>query len=234
MNRRRRNDGGRAAANGNGRQAEKSAATRLAAIEGAVQCFLKLGYARSSTIEIAKVAGVSRGAMIYHFPTKRHLLEATVEHIISERIRAFKRDMQKIDSREDRLNQRGIDIYWRHLHSPLFTAYHELTVASRTDPELARVMRAATARFDREWLQAIRDVFPEWADKGALFDLAMDVSQFLLEGMALNRLSHDARKRRERIREYLKSRLIEIFNAAEQPDRELAVQAFLNSAPKHA
>jgi AcrR family transcriptional regulator len=214
-----------------GRQAEKSAATRQAAIDGAVTCFLELGYARSSTIEIAKVAGVSRGAMIYHFPTKRRLLEAVVEYIISERIRRFTREIRRMASAEDREAQRGIDIYWRHLHSHLFTAFHELTVASRTDRELARVMRSANARFEREWLDAIREVFPEWADKGPLFDLAMDLTQFLLEGMALNKLSHDARRRRQRIVEYLKSRLIEIFKAASEPNRDLAVRRFLDSAP---
>jgi AcrR family transcriptional regulator len=213
-----------------GKQAAKSAATRQAAIEGAVECFLRKGYARSSTIEIAKVAKVSRGAMIYHFPTKRRLLEATVEYIIAERIRAFTRDIQRLSSAEDRAAQKGIDIYWRHLHTRLFTAFHELTVASRTDPELARVMKAATARFDREWNRAIREIFPEWADKGPLFDLAMDLTQFLLEGMALNKLSHDAQQRRERIREYLKLRLIEIFNAGDAPDRDRAVQQFLAGA----
>ncbi len=216
-----------------GRQAEKSAATRRAAIEGAIECFLTLGYARSSTIEISKVADVSRGAMIYHFPTKRDLLEATVEYIITERINAFTSEIRKVGlSESDRRAQKGIDIYWKHLHSRLFTAFHELMVAARTDPELAKVMRTATRRFETEWYRAIREVFPEWANKGALFDLAMDLTQFLLEGMALNRVSHDARKRRERIREYLKARLIEILNSGEEPSTSRAVQQFVKSSER--
>jgi len=218
---------------GTGRQAEKSAATRQAAIEGAIECFVKLGYARSSTIEIAKLARVSRGAMIYHFPTKRKLLEATVEYIIEERIRTFMRDIRKIGSEDERRAGESIEVYWRHLHTKLFTAYHELTIAARTDRELARVMRHATSRFEREWHGAMRKAFPEWEEKGALFDLAMDVTQFLLEGMALNNLSHDAQARRKRIREYLKSRLGEIL-AAEGPDGERAVQLLLQSASSEA
>jgi len=189
-----------------------------------------MGYARSSTIEIAKRARISRGAMIYHFPTKRKLLEATVEYIISERIRRFTADMHGPGlSVQDRLSQRGIDIYWKHLNSRLFTAFHELVTASRTDAELARVLKAATIRFDKVWLQTVQELFPEWRDKGALLGLALDLTRFLLEGMALNKLSHDARQRRLRIREYLKSRLREILAAGERADREGAVQDFLRA-----
>lgn len=210
-----------------GKQAQKSAATRLAAIQGAIECFLTLGYARSSTIEIAKVAKVSRGAMIHHFPTKRALLEATVAHIVTQRVAAMSRDMRKLNLRGDRAVTRGIDVYWRHLHTRLFTAWHELVVASRTDRELARVMRAGTAKFDREWHSAVQEMFPDWGEKGALFELAMDLVQFLLEGMALNRLSHDARRRRERIREYLKTRIEDIFKAGSESDSDRAVRELL-------
>ena len=214
-----------------GRQAEKSAATRQAAIEAAVDCFVNIGYSRSSTIEIAKRAHVSRGAMIHHFPSKRKLLEATVEYIISERIRRFTADMRRaVFTVEDRLSQRGIDIYWKHLNSRLFTAFHELVTASRTDAELARVLKAATLRFDKVWYQTVELLFPEWKGKDDLLGLAQDLTRFLLEGMALNKLSHDAKQRRLRIREYLKLRLREILAAGERPEREGAVQDFLRGA----
>lgn len=217
-----------------GLQAAKSEATRRAAIEGAIDCFVTIGYSRSSTIEIAKRARVSRGAMIHHFPTKRKLLEATVEYIISERIRRFAAGLRKAAlTEQDRREQRGIDVYWQHLHSRLFTAFHELVIASRTDAELERVMRAATVRFDREWYATIQEVFPEWSDKGPLLDLAMDLSQFLLEGMALNKFSHDAKQRRQRILEYLKLRLRDILvgGSADPPRPDAAVSEFLRNAP---
>lgn len=94
-------------------------------------------------------------------------------------------------------------------------------------------MRHATARLEREWYRAMRKAFPEWEDKGASFDLAMDVTQFLLEGLALNSLSHDAQTRRRRIREYLKSRLGAIL-AAERPDGQLAAKFLLQSASSEA
>ena len=209
-----------------GKQAAKSASTRRATLDAAIQCFVDLGYARTTTIEVAKVAGISRGAMIHHFPTKRRMLEAAVEHLINRRIESFSKALSKIKS-EERLNFKGIDIYWEHVKSDLFTAFHELTVASRTDPDLARIMKAANTRFESEWHRLVRERFPEWSGKGALLDLAMDLTQFLCDGMALNTLSHDTRKRRERLRQYLKARLAEIFAAADNGTNEGAVQQFL-------
>ena len=51
-----------------GWQAQKSAATRNLIIEAAIKCFVELGYAQTTTTAIADKAGLSRGAMLHHFP----------------------------------------------------------------------------------------------------------------------------------------------------------------------
>jgi len=206
-------------ANNTGKQASKSAATQKATMESAIDCFVKYGYAKTTSMIIADNAGISRGAMMHHFPSKRKIVEATVEYLMQQRIENFTSDIQKLADAELRM-ERGIDVYWKHLHSKLFTAYHELTVAARTDPELEKIMRKATRQFEQEWLENNKKIFPEWADKGPLLDLAMDLTQFVLEGMALNKLSYDVKSRQEHILAYLKARLREIYSAGEQKDKK--------------
>jgi AcrR family transcriptional regulator len=208
-----------------GRQAEKSAATRRLTLQAAVDCFVELGYARTTTTLIANRAGLSRGAMIHHFPTKRRLLDAAVEYLIEQRIESFSRDMLKL--RNQRRGAAGVEAYWRHLHSRLFIAYHELLVAARTDPELALVMRRAARKFEDAWNARVIEVFPEWRDRTELFELAMDITQFLLEGMALNRLAHKPKQRQKRIRAYLVARLNDIFAAGSGGKADAAVLEFL-------
>ena len=53
-----------------GWQAQKSAATRNLIVEAAIRCFVDLGYAQTTTTAIAEKAGLSRGAMLHHFPSK--------------------------------------------------------------------------------------------------------------------------------------------------------------------
>ena len=143
------------------------------------------------------------------------------------RIDAFVRDVERnLKNADERLNQ-GLDIYWKHLHTKYFTAHHELLVAARTDPELKTVMRTGTRKFEDRWRETIHSTFPEWQDTGPLFDLAMDVCQFAFEGMALNKLSRDAKRRQENLVQYIKSRVREIFEEAESGEHDPAVSEFI-------
>ena len=210
------------------KQEEKSEKTRTQTLQATVDCFYDYGYANTSTKKIADRAKISRGAMIHHFPSKRSLLSAVVDHIIDTRITAFRNDIHKLKNADARLDS-GLDIYWKHLHTKNVIAYHELLVASRTDQELTVVMKAGTRKFEERWTDSIREIFPEWTDAGPLFDLAMDVCQFSFEGMALNKLSHNAAQRQERMVQYIKSRVREIFEAAATGEHDKSVAEFIIS-----
>lgn len=60
-------------------KAEKHAATRAALLGIARTLFASTGYAETGTEDVVKQAGVTRGALYYHFADKRALFEAVVE-----------------------------------------------------------------------------------------------------------------------------------------------------------
>ncbi|WP_067721332.1 TetR/AcrR family transcriptional regulator [Nocardia yamanashiensis] len=49
--------------------------TRARVIEAAIQCFARYGYGPATNSQIAAEAGVTAGAVFYHFGTKRQLFE---------------------------------------------------------------------------------------------------------------------------------------------------------------
>ena len=209
-----------------GWQAEKSALMRQQILEAAIRCFVKLGYARTTTTEIAQEAGVSRGAMVHHFSNKERLIKAAVEHLHDRRVASFRDAIANIDPKSDRQTE-GIERYWDLLSDPTFVAFHELTFAARTDPTLEAIVGPAVREFEAEWYEQAKQSFPEWADTGRLFDLAMDLTQFLMEGMAIHSMMDDNSARYQRLRRYLVNRLKEILAAADDPDPDAAVGRFL-------
>jgi AcrR family transcriptional regulator len=63
---------------------------RHALLEAAVDSLVELGFARTTTLEVQRRAGVSRGALLHHFPSKAELLVATIAHLAERRGRDLK------------------------------------------------------------------------------------------------------------------------------------------------
>ena len=83
--------------NEKGWQAEKSAITRLSILEATIKCLLELGYANTTTALIANYAGVSRGAMMHHFPSRLSVMRAVVDHLHQLRLQEYRELMADID-----------------------------------------------------------------------------------------------------------------------------------------
>lgn len=60
-------------------QAERSSATQAAVLEAALAVMLERGYLGLRIAEVARRAGVSRGALMHHFPTRNELATRAIE-----------------------------------------------------------------------------------------------------------------------------------------------------------
>jgi AcrR family transcriptional regulator len=190
-------------------QAQKSASTRNQILEAALACFVELGYSSTTTTAIAEHAGVSRGAMLHHFPSKLDVVRAAVEYLHEKRLRGFRKAIARMPANTDRVHH-CVEAYWRQVRHPMFVAFFELTVAARTDRELAQILNPAQEAFDREWYNTAVELFPEWQETGANFDLALDLSHHLIEGMAVNLMNRDLGERDRRLLRWLEERLREL------------------------
>ncbi|MGB1141391.1 MAG: TetR/AcrR family transcriptional regulator [Halioglobus sp.] len=198
-------------------QAQKSAMTRDRILDAAINCFIELGYTNVTTAKVASAAGVSRGAMLHHFPSKTELIQAAVEYLHDKLLEDYTQRVNSIPSSLKGAKRRraGLDAYWEHLNCDLFTVYQELSVASRTDPELKAILQNSTKIFDEHVNESNMQLFEEWGSRGDRYLLAMDVSKFMMEGMAASRLMSDRDARVKRLIGYLADRLEEIFQEGE-------------------
>lgn len=57
----------------------KSAVSSQQIVDAAIRVLARQGYAKTSLLDIAKEAGMSKGALHYHYPTKEALIHAVLE-----------------------------------------------------------------------------------------------------------------------------------------------------------
>jgi AcrR family transcriptional regulator len=171
---------------------ERSRRTRAALLDAALECLVERGYADTTVSEVAKKAGVSRGAQLHHFPTKAELLTAAVGHLIEQRIADLRKAFANLSPGVDQLDA-SIDLLWSTYQGPSFIAWTELWVAARTDEAL----RVAVIDMDRKLLDLSRALYAEMfpgadPDDVRFQELGLDFAFRLMQGVALTDLvPHD-------------------------------------------
>jgi AcrR family transcriptional regulator len=168
-------------------QEERSAGTRGALLDAAIDCILDLGWSRTTTTEIALRAGVSRGAQLHHFPSKAELVTEAVEHLFARRIAEARAAFARLPVGGDRAAAM-VDVLWEMFTGPAFYVALELTVAARTDSTLRTRVTEVHRRFTDNVRQTFDEMFPAPAGRTPFWDVVPQFAFSLLEGMALGRI----------------------------------------------
>lgn len=168
-------------------RAARSAATRERILDAAIDCLRELGYARTSTPEIARRAGVSRGGQLHQFPTKVELVTSAVERLLGRRQTEFVEAFAAIPADGQRATA-AIDLLWSMVQGPTFDAWLELVVASRTDAELRRAVASMNERLRDTIEETFRGLFPPPPVADPLYAVAPRFAFALLDGLAVHRI----------------------------------------------
>jgi AcrR family transcriptional regulator len=187
----------------------KSRRTRVQILETAMRLFAELGYDRAGNAAIAEACGLTRGAMLYHFPTREDLVEAAAWHIHAAREAAFEAEARKLKHGQDALDG-AIDAYWRLLSSTPFAAFLALERAARQDAEVAKAIRPAQEAFDKAAMGRATPGFI-LAGNDARFQASRDLARFALDGMHRAALTYEQDERVEAVLTVIK-RAVHMLN----------------------
>jgi len=160
-------------------QQQRREETRRRLLDATITVLVEQGYARLTTVEVAKRAGVSQGAIFTHFDTKADLLCAAVEHLFPRLIQDYLAGLSALPNGRDRISA-AIQLLWIVFQRPELQAAIELYVAARTDPELQAALAAMEGPHRDNLVRVARELFPEAASHPefeAVVELVVDAVQ---------------------------------------------------------
>ena len=133
---------------------KKSAASRQSVLDAAIATLARRGIQATSVKDIADAAGLSKGAVHYHFESKDELLERVLDQCC-ERIE--KRITNVFDEPGPPLDRirRALFEMWavRRDLSPEFRVLMDIQVVARQSPAMARALGAALARSRQQMIE---------------------------------------------------------------------------------
>lgn len=161
---------------------KKSKDTRVRILEAGIECLATIGYHATSTNTVAKYAGLTRAAMLYHFPNRLALIEAVVHYVTRRRVE-MQEESHRTIPRDENYVANSANAQWELLKTREFQAFSELAMASRTDPELEAIFRPAMETFDRARQKIAQQLARDTEKNESGFDLRRDLMRFALEGL---------------------------------------------------
>lgn len=171
------------ASENNSRELQKQA-TRSRILSSAVSSLIDLGVARTTTLEVQRRAEVSRGALLYHFPTHADLISAVIAEIVVRN----EQKIAKIHARKNRSTdpiEAAIDTFSYTISEASFVAELELWVVSRTNNELHEALIAAEKNAFENRVRVIDLIFEPLRDYPA-HDVMVEMTIEFMRGLAVS------------------------------------------------
>lgn len=113
-------------------------------LDATIESLVEIGWAGTTTTEVSRRAGVSRGAQLHHFPNKYELVTAAVKHLFQKRSADLLADAQSMG--DDRRTRDVLELLATQFTGSVFQAALELWVAARSEKALG----AQLIEFERD------------------------------------------------------------------------------------
>jgi AcrR family transcriptional regulator len=162
-------------------------------LDATIESLADVGYFQTSTVAVTERAGVSRGAMLHHFPSKAELMMAASEHIVelrrnihADRLSKFATDREKF--------LHLIDVLWEAFQTPSGIARIEIMMGARSDPEIGPRFRKLNDELEERHKQAVWDRAQRIGIRDRRKIRAfVQLYAAALRGLAIDNLSPDSR-----------------------------------------
>jgi AcrR family transcriptional regulator len=120
-------------------QADRSAATKAALADAAIEVLIEKGWAATTVIEVCNRVGVTRGAFHHHYDTLPELLANALRRLYAEMVQVKHRKVTDVIGL--------VNVTWKAVGNPRFKAVIEAWLAMANDPSLRAEIGPVVAEF---------------------------------------------------------------------------------------
>ena len=184
----------------------RSARTKERIMRAALACIYDSGLQNTSTVDIAKRAKVSRGAMLHHYPSRQMLLIAAYAAHLDREVELLRARAEEYSSGQVTL-EGFIDYLWSRFSQESFAITADFIVAARTDNDLKHQLARARNDYDTALQDIWRQFFLGSAqdEEQAMSVFALTISLF--RGLGLQKIMQTGPFQANELVEDWKSRL---------------------------
>ncbi|MEV6217473.1 TetR/AcrR family transcriptional regulator [Nocardia sp. NPDC051833] len=168
------------------REAQK-AATRARILEAACDLLVERGYSTLTTVAVQEAAGLSRGALLHHFPTSGDLTRALVADLVARNEQAARAAAARLGPDTDPI-ARALSALHDAMTRPPAQAESELWAAARTDPTLATALIDAERSAGRDLFRVVDYLFGPTITAHPRYPTIRDLTITILRGTAAARV----------------------------------------------
>lgn len=166
-------------------QQMRTAETQDKLVRATLDVLYSGGHEGFTTQRVCDVAGVSRGAMLHHFPTRATLLVAAIGRLLDDAIADIRALAGRVHSHEMSLDA-FVDALWRdHFANRLFYITLEYITVARADIDVRQSLIPVVRRFHAALDETWREVFPTAAMPANGVAVILNLTLCLLRGMGV-------------------------------------------------
>ncbi|MCK2183020.1 TetR/AcrR family transcriptional regulator [Halomonas getboli] len=171
-------------------QEQRSRQTQAKIMQATLECILSQGIRATSTVDVARAAGVSRGALVHHYPTKEALMQAALEDLLE-------REVVSVRDLAERMRQGEMDVdgllqaLHEHFKGDLFMVTLEYLTTARTDPAIMSVLEPLAARFNASLEQIWEQLVANGSHASDENRVALNATLCMMRGMGAQSIWRD-------------------------------------------
>lgn len=151
-------------------QSERTAATKAALLAATIDGVLESGYASVTSADIARRAGVTRGAVAHHFASKTDLVLAAMQTLADTVTDQYVGQLPEPGAGIGALADM-LDTLWALHTSGPYSAARDIWVGARAEPETRRALQDLEHELTSRFREAACAIFADTAPASVVADL---------------------------------------------------------------